>query len=66
MHALDGAVEKAMDDLSGKFTEKRSNPQPKAVTKTKRALSETLKALSYCGGSDETRTRGLLRDRQAF
>ncbi len=33
LHELDGAVETAMDSLSGKFTQKRDEPQPKAATK---------------------------------
>ncbi|MFH2091790.1 MAG: tyrosine-type recombinase/integrase, partial [Pseudomonadota bacterium] len=32
LHELDGAMESAMDDLSGKFTQKETNPQPKAAT----------------------------------
>ena len=35
LHELDGAVEKAMDDLSGKFTQKETKPQPKPATKTR-------------------------------
>lgn len=33
LHELDGAIERAMDDLSGKFTQKSAKPQPKSATK---------------------------------
>jgi integrase len=66
LHELDGAIETAMDDLSGRFTHKNRDPQPEPATKLKKVSSKTLETLDIYGGSDETRTRDLLRDRQAF
>lgn len=33
LHELDGAVDSAMDSISGKFTQKEDDPQPKPATK---------------------------------
>ena len=38
----------------------------KAATKKQKGFQQNAETLLYSGGSDETRTRGLLRDRQAF
>ena len=66
LHSIDGAIESAMESISGKFTFEKGKPQPITTTKQKKASSETLKTFDIFGGSDETRTRDLLRDRQAF
>ena len=66
LHSIDGAIESAMDSISGQFTVENEDPQPKPATKIKKVSGETLETLDICGGSDETRTRDLLRDRQAF
>ena len=63
LHSIDGAIETAMDSISGKFTSKQEYPQPKPATKAKKIPNETLKTFDIFGGSDETRTRDLLRDR---
>jgi hypothetical protein len=67
---LDGTVEAAIDDLPRTFITKKEGSNAKATpwkdTKKQKGFQQDVESLFYCGGSDETRTRDLLRDRQAF
>ncbi len=49
LHKLDGAIENAMDSISGRFEPKMKNRNQKPQPKIQKALSKTLKAFNRAG-----------------
>ncbi len=65
LHKLDGAIEDAMDSISGRFASKIEKPQPLVPTKRKRVSKKNSETLAITGRGERIRTSDILLPKQA-